>query len=261
MIKLEPRYYGTVYGRYLKSDSFFPLIGSVLLGEQDGVVYVDNIDSFAQVYVEHNFGFSQLFGRSSEIFERELERYLFVDKAFDVVKIRFYTPNMPKFLLSPEYELFRSYRQRFTIDIKKFDAQKKMVLECGRNLTLSGVTANNIALVEEKFGVVGRFWRTQTDFMQKSKAMLVFYEGQLASICYAAAEADRRAEIDVLTLKAYQNLGCAKLAVVGFVKNCLDLATYPLWDCFTNNAGSMALCKSVGFISLRQPYPFFTINK
>jgi RimJ/RimL family protein N-acetyltransferase len=82
-----------------------------------------------------------------------------------------------------------------------------------------------------------------------------------ASICYSAAEADHRVEIDVLTLPEYRNRGLARHAVMTFVERCFSFSLHPLWDCFTNNAGSMRLCQAVGFTAVKAPYPFFTINR
>lgn len=261
MIKLKKRGYDEIYRRYLTSDFFFPLIAAVLLDEQDGVVYANDPISPSQVYVEHAFGFAQVFGKTVTCFEQELERYLLTDKCFNPSKIRFYAPYLPGFLALPQHESLRSYRQRFTISATGFSYGQGISYELEKNLTLSGVDANNISVIDKKFDVVGRFWRSPTDFIQRSNAVVIFYDGKPASICYSAAEVDRRIEIDVLTLPEYRNLGLAKLAVINFVNRCFSSSLSPLWDCFANNHGSMMLCKSVGFITSQAPYPFFTINK
>ena len=261
MIRLKKAGYNEIYRQYRAGEFFYPLIAAVLLDEQDGVVYVDNPTSPSQAYIEHAFGFSQIFGESSRSFEQELERYLLIDKCFNPNKIRLYTPCLPKFLSLPQHESLCSYRQRFTISAEVFSCQQGNSDEMEKNITLSRADANNISLIEKRFGVVGRFWRNPEDFIQKSNAVVVFYEGEPASICYSAAEADHRVEIDVLTLQEYRSLGLAKLAVIDFVNRCFSLSLRPLWDCFTNNPGSMMLCKSVGFIAAQTPYPFFTINK
>ena len=261
MIKLEKNSYHTIYKIYQSSENFFPLIAAVLLDEQDGVVYVDNYASPSQAYVEHAFGFAQIFGKPVERFEQELERYLLLDKAFNPGKIRLYTPYLPGFLALPKHESLRSYRQRFTISTEDFSHAQGNTFEPGTNFALGLVNASNISLIDNKFGVVSRFWRNSIDFIQRSNAVVVLHEGAPVSICYSAAEADQRVEIDVLTLPEYRNLGLAKVAVIDFVERCFSLSLRPLWDCFTNNSGSMMLCKSVGFVAAREPYPFFTINK
>lgn len=261
MIKLEKAGYNEIYKQYLTNDFFFPLIAAVLLSEQDGVVYVDNSTSPSQAYVEHAFGFSQVLGEFSRNFEQELERYLLIDKSFNPNKIRLYAPCLPKFLLMPQYDSLCSRRQRFTISSENYSCQQENRYELKKNLTLSRVGLNNISLIDNKFGVISRFWRNSDDFIRRSNAVVVFCEGKPASICYSAAEADHRVEIDVFTLPEYRSLGLAKVAVMEFVSRCFKLSLRPLWDCFTNNSGSMMLCKSVGFIATQAPYPFFTINK
>ncbi|NOT12365.1 MAG: GNAT family N-acetyltransferase [Methylococcaceae bacterium] len=261
MIRLEKCRYQPIYSLYQSGESFFPLIAAVLLDEQDGVVYVDNPNSPSQAYVEHTFGFAQVFGKVTADFEQELARYLLADKCFNPCKIRLYTPHLPSFLALPEYESLCSYRQRFTINTEERPYIQEIDPELEKDKTLTKVDASNISLIDDKFGVVSRFWRTPADFILKSNAVVVFYEGEPASLCYAAAEANHYVEIDVLTLPEYRNLGLAKLAVVNFVNQCFGLSLHPLWDCFTNNLGSMMLCKSVGFTAPKAPYPFFTINK
>lgn len=261
MIKLEKGSYDAVFRLYQTNDYFFPLIAAVLLNEQDGVVYVNDHDFPSQAYVEHVFGFAQVFGETVESFEQELEHYLLVDKYFNPDKIRLYAPYLPEFFALSKYESLRSYRQRFTISAEDFYNGQGISNGLKNNLNLCCVNVNNISLIDYKFGVVRRFWRSSADFIQRSNAVVVFYAGEPASICYSAAEANHCVEIDVLTLLEYRNLGLGKLAVINFINRCFSLSLLPLWDCFTNNAGSMMLGKSVGFIASKFSYPFFTINK
>lgn len=261
MIKVEKDQYSHIYNMYLTSESFYPLIAGVLLDKQDGVVYADNPQSPSQVYVEHTFGFAQIFGQPVERFEKQLEHYLLAASNFKPNKIRLYATYLPQFLALPQHDIKRSYRQRFIIDsASSFDAQD-IDYEHQKKIKIVMVEPHNVLKIENQFGVVTRFWRDPSSFIESSNAVVVLYEGNPASICYSASEADSRVEIDVLTLPDYRNLGLAKIAVVNFIKRCLNLSLSPLWDCFTNNSGSMMLCKSVGFTALNDPYPFYTIDK
>lgn len=261
MIRLDEERYDSVYELYQSSSDFFPLIAAVLLNEQDGVVYVDDCDAPSQAYVEHAFGFAQVLGKPGVEFEHALERYLVVDKRFQCEKVRLYTPYLPGFLESPRYGPLRSYRQRFCIGADRLPVARSIEPKAAEDARLCGVDAHNIALIDSRFGVVSRFWRMPDDFIERSNAVVVLYENTPASICYSAAEADSRVEIDVLTLPEYRNRGLARRAVTEFVRRCFSLSLSPLWDCFTNNAGSMRLCRSVGFSAAKAPYPFFTISR
>lgn len=261
MVKLEKGSYDPIYRLYQSWQYFYPLIAAVLLDEQDGVVYVDDADQPTHAYVEHAFGFAQIFGARVDKFEQELKQYLLHDQPFTPAKVRLYTPHLPDYLMSPEYESLRSERQRFHITAEDFSRVRSADNAVSSDISFDSADASNIALIEKKFGVVNRFWRTPEDFIRKAHTVVVMYQGQMASICYAAAEGDKRVEIDVMTLPDFRNLGLGKHAVMEFVERCLAQSLQPLWDCFTNNSGSMMLCKSTGFVAAHAPYPFFTINK
>lgn len=262
MIKLKKGNNNLAYNLYKGEKFFFPLIAAVLLDEQDGVVYADNPDSPSQVYVEHCFGFSQLFGEIGIKFSQQMEDYLLVSRGFHSEKVRLYAPQVPDFLLKSNKKVSLSQRQRFTLNYKLFLKRKRTVLNNDENhIQLCDVGFEDVNLIEDRFKVVNRFWRNPKDFIERSNPCLVFYNNEPASICYAAATADGNAEIDVLTLPEYRKLGLAGYVLTRFIEKCQSTGIRPLWDCFTNNAASMALANSMGFIPWNSPYSFFTINK
>lgn len=258
MQRLLPAQYPAALALYRAHGAPFPLIGAVLAGDQEGVVYADGTTSPTQVFVEHAFGFAQVFGASLAAFERSLERYLLIDRAFLSPKIRLYTPLLPSFLDDPEHHRLRSWRQHFQLDTTSAPAPS---VETMVDATFVDVDMQSVGAVEESFGVVRRFWRTPLDFAGRSNAVLALVNRRPAALCYAAAVADGKAEIDVMTLPEWRNLGLAAVVVGMFNRRCLAQKILPLWDCFTNNAGSMALCRSTGFTPLDSPYPFFTIDR
>ncbi len=261
MVKLDKASYGTIFDQYRVSEFFFPLIGAVLEDEQDGIVYADNSAAPRQVYIEHAFGFAQIIGDSCTAFESDLKRYLLIDRRFAAPKVRLYTPLLPSFLQDKEWDSLRSFRQRFIISPSEHLNDKIAAIDSGVDIDLSYVDEKTVSETERVFGVVGRFWRCPQDFISKANAVVARYQGQPASICYAAAVADRRIEIDVLTLPAFRTLGIGKITVMHFVKYCFEQSLQPLWDCFTNNTSSMQLCHSVGFNASHPPYPFYTIHR
>lgn len=261
MEQLSPAQYAAACDLYQGHGAYFPLIAAVLNNAQDGAIYADCAEQPVQVYVEHAFGFAQAFGRAVPAFEHALQRYLLVDKHFQSAKVRLYTPDIPAFLQGGDCHELRSWRQHFQLDVNRSPSAGDVADAPSRGVSLVPADASNVDLIEQAFGVVGRFWRTREDFARHSNAVLALVEGNAAALCYAAAVAGDRAEIDVLTLPAYRHLGLAKAAVRVFNQRCLTQNVMPLWDCFTNNTASMALCQSVGFLPLGEPYPFFTINR
>lgn len=258
MMSIEKDYYPQLYEQYLRQNSIFPLIASVLCNEQDGVVYVDDLVAPSQVYVEHIFGFAQIFGQVSRHFEESLAHYFLKDKSFFAPKIRLYTPHLPEFLISCKHDVLRSFRQRFIFSPERVNNQ---TISYRKDLEVMCINTSNMMKIVSQFDFITRFWRNVMDFALKSQAIVVSYRKAPASICYAAARADDFLEIDVFTLPQYRHLGLAKCAVEHFIKRAFHLSLHPLWDCYINNEASMALCKSVGFVALSEPYPFYTINK
>lgn len=261
MVRLPRSRYPTALALYLRHGAYFPLIAAVLNDAQAGVVYADREDDPAQVYVEHAFGFAQVFGVSTPAFTESLRRYWLVDRAFACAKVRLYTPHCPDFLLASEHEGLRSWRQHFQLDAVRMETMEEADPSQERSLELVHADAAHVASIEEAFQVVSRFWRTAEDFSAHANAVMALVDGRPAALCYAAAVADGKAEIDVLTLPAYRHLGLARSVVRAFNQRCLSQGVLPLWDCFTNNAASMALCRSTGFVPSGEPYPFFTINR
>jgi len=261
MVRLEPDAYRRIEALYRAHDAFYPLIAAVLKGEQNGIVYADDATMPSQAYVEHAFGFAQVFGRNNANFEHELQRYLLVDKRFGAAKVRLYTPGLPAFLAASEHDAMRSWRQRFILDDLSFGDRLAELPALDKRTCVSPVNAGNLAEVEKQFGVAGRFWKSADDFVQKARAVIVQRDGVPAALCYAAAEADSQLEIDVLTAPEFRSLGLGKIVAINFIKQSLDSSLRPLWDCFTNNDGSMALCRSIGFVPARPPYPFYTIAR
>lgn len=260
MLLLPPEQYAVAKMLYPDGVSYFPIIAAVLGGGQDGHVYADSIYKPRQVYVEHASGFAQVFGAPAPAFEESLRRHLFIYKKFSSAKVRLYTPHKPNFLSAGDRSSTQSWRQRFYFDSSRFGSNNILPNVRSSDVQIVSVSRNNASLIEAYFGVAVRFWRTLEDFVNFSNAVVAVMNGQPAAICYAAAVAGGRAEIDVLTLLPFRHLGLGKAVAHSFVQNCIERNVMPLWDCFTNNAASIALSQSVGFLPIGDPYPFFTIS-
>lgn len=255
MKKLDKNKAREIFSLYQQQKFFFPLIGAVLLDVQDGVAYADNPDDPREVYVEHAFGFSQIFGDVIPEFERKLEEYFFTEGCFPVEKIRLYAPVVPSFLNNDKFDHLKSYRQRF------FPSDTPPDFPLLPDTHLSIVNAENVHLVQEYFGVVQRFWRSVDDFINESRAALVLVDGKPAALCYAAAVTGGKAEIDSLTLEPFRNRGLGKIAMRYFYDLCHKDSIVPLCDVFANNLPSMTMCIGMGGERPDPPYTFFTIPR
>ena len=241
---------------YLSAEIFFPLIGAVLDGNQDGWVFGDAAADPAQVYVEHASGYAQFFGRPNPAFEAALADYL-AGGAFRAPKARLYAPRLPDFLASGAFDEIRSERQRFRL----LDGPTPPTEPVRDGVIVRSAEAADLGAIEEVFGAIRRFWRDEAGFLSAGRPSLVIRNGAIAALCYAAAEADQRAEIDVGTHPEMRRGGFGLMAASHFVAQSRAAGIEPLWDCFSNNAGSMGLAAALGYRPFGAPYSFFTFAR
>lgn len=260
MYKLDKNAYTAASKLYQSHEAFFPLIAAVMVDEQDGIVYGDDPLVPRRVYVEHAFGFAQVFGCNNAQFDLNLEQYLTIEPSFSSSKVRLYTPSLPVFLKTSAFDGQRSERQRFVFSGRPAGLERTLTDELAQT-TLKAVGRDHLARIESNFGAVKRFWRSTEDFLAKALAVVAWHRNEPVAICFAAAIAQGQAEIDVVTATEYRRSGIGKLVVQAFIDNCGAHDLKPVWDCFTNNTGSMALCRASGFKPDREPYAFYTIIK
>lgn len=258
--RLSPAGRQKAFKAYCGQSAFFPLIAAVLAGSQQGEAFGDDPDSPSRFHVEHAFGFAQIIGAITPGFEVFLRKRLLLDKDFAPAKIRLYTPTLPEFLAGAAGKPFRSERRRFFLDRAAFSARRALMDDDIANTR--PVSTENMGAVNSVFDLTTRFWPDCEAFLAKASAMITYDgSGAPAAICYAAAVENGRAEIDVLTAPALRGRGFGLRASAAFIDRCLGEGIEPLWDCFTNNAGSLALAASLGFKGGPAPYAFFTIPR
>jgi RimJ/RimL family protein N-acetyltransferase len=256
MVRLEQHAFVAAGDIYHKQSAFFPLIAAVLRGDQNGEVFCDRADSPRAYYVEHSFGFAQVFGSIEDDFQTALRERLVLKKTFAASKVRLYTPEEPEFLRHATFDSIRSQRQRFVVDgtVPSFATMTS-------SFELRTLEVKDLPLLSPELVDVTRFWRTAGDFLSRARAIVAWSGRQSVAICYAAAIAADRAEIDVATATDFRRLGLGKSVVKAFVDGCRSTGVTPLWDCFTNNVGSMALARSCGFRPTGPAYSFYTISR
>lgn len=245
------------YSLYLQEGIFFPLIASVLIGSQKGNVYTNSQSTPTSFFVEHKFGFSQIFGETDSFFLDALYQHL-TERKFIVPKIRLYAPRHHAFLLG-----CAELSERCQFRLKHVKSPSRGDNGGGDNVKIVEINAENIREIDQALGLdlSFRFWDSEENFLEHGMGQAVKCNDKFVSVCYAAAVAEQIAEIDVATLPEFRKRGFAACACSAFITKCLERGITPNWDCFTNNKGSLRLAESLGFEKYGEPYPFFTLAK
>ena len=247
-----------LYEIYKREKYFFPIIGSVLLGKQKGIVFSISEKSSSFSYVEHKFGFAQIIGHQKSILSTQLNDYLFENKKFKVPKVRLYNSKITQKELSYLHNVSVSERQHFQLNVNNFNKKAKNLNF--NKFDIQPVTKNNIRHLHD-YGIIDRFWKSEIDFIKNSFGIIVFDSNKMISYCYSAGNANGFSEIDVFTHEDYRRKGVAKISTYSFIKRLLENDLMPYWDCYTNNAGSVKLAQSIGFKPLKNKYSLLTISK
>ncbi len=253
-VELESSEFPDVLSLYRSGPLRFPLISAVIENRQRGQVFVDGNAKSALVL--NNFGFMYLIAAE-------------VNRAFDKALVELFTSAKkikPSYLLwysPPEFWQQRldaaGARRRERIRYQ-FDGDSSDPITCPNGFEMRRLDAELIPKTK-KFGIEidSRFWASAQDVTENGLGFCIIKDGDVVSICYAAAISDGLAEIDVATDEAYRQQGLAVLVSRQFIRECLTRGITPTWDCFAYNTGSRRLAERLGFSELVH-YPFYSFN-
>lgn len=249
---LPPQKYSLVKEVFSQQAIFFPIIGAVLDLLQPGVVFVDCVSNPRGFFVAHRFGFSQCFFLDTQVLEVCVSHLVLEKDKRLPRKLRLYNPSHDLLSFSERYpSAYRSERIQWRLSHEKL-----------HKVDYFRIDAPLYQEVEEHFPLElgSRFWSSKAQFLKESFGVVVKVESELASVCYAAALSQGIAEIDVFTLERYRRGRAGKRASQGFLTECASRGVTPNWDCYSNNEGSCALARALGF-GERHRYPFLTIDR
>ena len=241
----------------------FPLLLSVVENGQRGQVFVNRRDGPGAALVVNNFGFTGLFEAvPDEAFDQSLIEMFRAGDALRPSYLLWYDPpaRWRQRLDSAGGESVRR-RERVRFD---FRSERAGYLgepaRCPAGFELQRLSPGLLRKVE-KFGLnlESRFWSSADDFLERGMGVCLVKDGEVASLCYAAAVAGGLAEVDVVTDPEFRGRGLATVVAQQFIRECLGRGVTPTWDCFAYNTGSMRLAEVLGFVERRR-YTFYSFN-
>jgi GNAT superfamily N-acetyltransferase len=263
MIELQAEDFRAVVPLYRADGMCFPLISAVLQNSQRGQVFVDRAHEPRAAFVVTNFGFLRLLGATTDLaFNAALARLLASGTQIKPNYVLWYAPpdDWQRRLESVASGNVRR-RERVRFEWRAAETAygpETVVWPAGFELR---PLAADLIPKTEKFGVQidARFWSSAADLLEHGVGVCLVKDGEVVSLCYAAAVADGLAEVDVHTQEEFRGRGLARLVTQQFIKECLRRGLQPTWDCFEYNLGSMRLAQSLGFAEMYR-YPFYSFN-
>lgn len=156
-------------------------------------------------------------------------------------------PHLPTLL--PGCEVLEIYRRPFAFDAAQF--AKHAPIQIPDGFQLLPVDAG----LAERVGILGS-WATVEDFLAHGLGVALVAGEEIASVCTSVFASRTRVELDIHTAEKYQRRGFATLTARAFIAACLERGLHPNWECFWENAPSIALAERVGFRALPD-YPVY----
>ncbi|MCA1632226.1 MAG: GNAT family N-acetyltransferase [Acidobacteria bacterium] len=263
IVELKPDDFPHVLPLYRASGARFPLISAVVQNRQRGQVFADQPERPRAAVIVNNFGFTCVVGaQHDEPFDAGLAELLNTTGALRPTYLLWYAPparwQQRLDALAPE-SIRRRERARFEFRRGRA-AWLGETEQCPAGFELKKLD-EELVTKTEKFGIeLGtRFWSSVEDFVEHGLGVCLVKDGEVVSLCYAAAVADGFAEVDVLTDAEHRGRGLASLVARQFIRECLAKGITPTWDCFVANAGSMKLAQKLEFDEVSR-YSFYSFN-
>lgn len=238
----------------------FPIIHAVLLGQQPGHVWMCRTrgGSGQAALICHAAGFALCVG---DVDAREFTEAV---KALLCSE----TNELPSYLLwyGPPDTLatwVTSHGGRLRRRLRLF-APDDWQLKAGHDAALGKTMSLTDDLVHQiqTLGLAKplSFWPTAGALVDTALGVaIVTDDGTVAGVCYPAAIADGKAEVDIAIQAPLRGKGLGRYLVWEFVQRCRQQGTTAVWDCFTENQQSLGLARSQGFVEA-YGYDFYSFN-
>ncbi|MDD1771506.1 MAG: GNAT family N-acetyltransferase [Methanomassiliicoccales archaeon] len=247
---------------------------SVIDGDIDGTIYVDDVEDPRNAYILHPYGMSLLIGDGKD---EEFNSWLFpflldegvnrrrdewmqvhpghwteiIERALpggivradgttdDALRDNIVAYGRTNFRFNEDR--FRTFSEAF----ERADVQVRRLDERTADMVKGTV-------------VPSAFWNSTHHFVRKGMGFSVFVDDAPVSTAFSAFVHGDAWEIGIETAAAHRRNGYAALAAIAFIENCLGNGLTPVWSCRTENTGSYRLATKLGFEPTFQ-LPFYRL--
>ena len=274
MIALNKNKYQLVLPHLEQVDFNCLFAKTVIKGEVDGKIYVDNERSPSSFYVLHSYGMSLLFGtEKNKVFNSSLQNYLLnIEKKrkqtewLQVFPDAWHTKleellgnqllrktNENEFIdESTDVQLIENTRINFKFNLFKYEKLRLKITP--ENYQIVTTTKE---LYNKMDGVVvpKAFWQNADQFIASGVGFSIIENGQLASTAYSAFIQDNQLELGIETLNSFQGKGLAAICCSALIDYCINNGFEPVWSCKLENTASYKLAEKLGFeVAASRPY-------
>jgi RimJ/RimL family protein N-acetyltransferase len=105
------------------------------------------------------------------------------------------------------------------------------------------------------------FWKDYSIFASQGGGMMAIgQEGDVGAMAFTSTRGNGWLEIGIETRSPYRGQGLARAVAVAMIEKCLASGLRPVWACRKENAGSLHLAQSLGFVVAKE-LPFYRLPR
>lgn len=242
MIKLNKNEYSSILPLVRDIRHNKALIYSVIEGDSDGIIFVDNIETPQNAFIENEFTFVVGNGDKQD-FNTNLCSYVFeklIPCSKDKEAIIFLQTDKKD-------ELEKTFKDKGCIIIERkmfdFDAEKYEEAKANTSLLTDGV---ELKCIDKEF--VGKYNEHHELITHSDRfGYCLVNNDEVLSQCYCVSVGAKEAEISIETNEGYRRKGFAKITATKFIDHCIERGITPIWSCWPFRKESIALATKLGF--------------
>ncbi len=237
----------------IKSNKF-PEVGSVVLRNNPGWVFVDDTDNpkSALIFAKGMGGLYLLGDHTNVQFKNELISFI-----ESVVYARLTSLDISWIEISGMSEEWNGIIEEIFHD-KDLGKDKQLVYKLKKHRSVNEENIDNVMQVDENtFDLeisnldflrdeIQQFWGRIENFLSKGICRCYLLEKEIVSSCYSGLVKDNIHTIGIETLENHRRRGYGFEIAKAFIDECKMKSVEPHWDCSNDNEGSIFMAEKLG---------------
>ncbi|MBU5487665.1 GNAT family N-acetyltransferase [Clostridium sp. MSJ-8] len=257
MLKLEKKDYAKVNDLF-KELNYNVVINSIIKGNAQGEIYVDNIKAPKVAIVWNNVGDVLIGGDSSdEVANRSIDdliKNVFIPQVIklgvEVSRIEIsYTENFEgklkvlkdkasKDVVRNVYKFNKLKVNPLSVIPRKFE-----LVEIHENVLRN----NKLEHLEKLKGWINTFWNSEEEFLKNGIGYCLVKDNVIVSFCISAYTYDEKVEFVLKTSEIFRGRGFGKSVASACVEKAVKSGKQVEWQCDNDNVPATRLADSLGF--------------
>jgi GNAT superfamily N-acetyltransferase len=234
---------------------------TVIKGEVEGSIYVDDIEKPSTIYIVHPYSMSLLFGETDN---HEFNKR-FVSHALNNEKKRKNHEYMQVFPHDWKDKLSEllgdSLLNENRRDIKegsvtsrtrvnfRFNPEKYKIFKRKNIIEKYEIIRSDIEVFNSFKGAVTpvNFFRDDLDFLERGVGFTLRYDNRSVSTSFSSFITETQLELGMETIEDYRGMGFALYTCSALIDYCIEKDYKPVWACMLENKPSFNLAQKLGF--------------